>query len=151
MAALKYDKFIKRNIQPNEMPPRINQKQAITMHKALIEDIGDFGFHFNFVAILAPHMLGDPPHEHTCDEILFFIPTDMANYPDLGGEAEIALGPEWEKHTINTAAIITLPPGINHAPIFMKRVDKPFYFGHMLMATEYMSSQTKKGEGFITG
>ncbi len=146
MAASKYEKYIKRNIQPAEMPVRITQKQAITMHKALIQDIGDFGFHFNFVAVLKPHMLADPPHEHTCEEILFFLPTDMNNYPDLGGEVEVALGKEWEKHVINTAAIITIPPGINHAPIYMRRVDRPFYFGHMLMASEYKSSQMNAGD-----
>jgi hypothetical protein len=149
MAEKKYEKYIKRNIQRRDMPRRETYKQAITMNKALIEDIGDFGFHFNFNAIIAPHMLADPPHDHNCDEILFFIPTDMDNYPDLGGVAEIALGDEWEKHTITTAAIITIPPGINHAPIYMKKVDKPFYFGHMLMASEYSSSQAKKGEGFL--
>lgn len=151
MAESKYEKYIKRNIQPQDMPPRVTQKQAITMHKALIENIGDFNFHFNFVAILHPHMLGDPPHDHNCEEILFFMPTDMDNYPDLGGECELALGDEWEKHIINTAAILTLPPGVNHGPFYMSRVDKPFYFGHMLMASEYGSSQTKKGEGFIMG
>jgi hypothetical protein len=152
MAESKYEKYIKRNIQPNEMPLRVTQKQAITMHKNLIADIGDFGFHFNFVAILAPHMLADPPHDHNCDEMLFFIPADMDKYPDLGGEVELALGEEWEKHTITTAAILTLPPGVNHGPFYMKRVDRPFYFGHMLMASEYFSSQTKKGEGApVTG
>src|SRR4030043_1457370 len=120
MAETKYEKYIKRNISPREMQRRITYKQAITMHKELIEDVGDFGFHFNFNAIIAPHMLGDPPHDHNCNEILFFLPTDMDNYPDLGGVAEIALGDEWEKHTITTAAIITIPPGVNHAPIYMK-------------------------------
>ena len=151
MAESKYEKYIKRNIQPQDMPRRLSQKQAITMHQKLIEDIGDFGFHFNFLAILAPHMLADPPHDHNCDEMLFFLPTDMNDYPNLGGECELALGPEWEKHVVNTAAILALPPGINHGPFYMRKVDKPFYFGHMLMASEYMSSQTKKGEGFITG
>ena len=149
MAESKYEKYIKRNIQPREMQRRPTYKQAITMYKELIEDVGDFGFHFNFNAIIAPHMLADPPHDHNCNEILFFLPTDMDNYPDLGGVAEIALGDEWEKHTITTAAIITIPPGINHAPIYMREVKKPFYFGHMLMASEYASSQTKKGEGFL--
>jgi hypothetical protein len=149
MAKSKYDKYILNEFKAADFPKRITQKQGITLSEAVVEKLG-FNFNFNFVAVLAPHMLGDPPHDHNCDELLFFIPTDMKNYPDLGGEAEIALGPEWEKHTITTAAVIVLPPGINHAPIYMKKVTKPFYFGHMLLAGKYASSQTPEGSGAPT-
>lgn len=142
MAESKYGKYIKSLPEVTSMPPRTTSLPNINIHEATVADIGGFDFNFNFVGIIAPHVLGDPPHKHDCDELLFFIPTDPDNYPELGGEAEIALGEEWEKHTITTAAIICLPPGINHAPIYMKKVDKPFYFGHMLLAARYSSSQT---------
>jgi len=146
MAESKYGKYIKRLPEGMSPPRRIASLQNVTMHEATVEDIGGFDFNFNFVGILAPHVLADPPHKHDCDELLFFIPTDPENYPELGGEAEVAIGEEWEKHTITTAAIICLPPGIQHAPIYMKRVDKPFYFGHMLLASRYMSSAQPKDQ-----
>jgi len=142
MAESKYGKYIKSLPEVAALPRRTTSLPNITVHESTVADIGGFDFNFNFVGIIAPHVLGDPPHKHDCDEILFFIPTDPDNYPDLGGEAEIALGEEWEKHTITTAAVICLPPGIQHAPIYMKRVDKPFYFGHMLLAARYGSSAT---------
>jgi len=141
MAETKYGKYIFKDPKIQEMPQRrTTSVRGVGLHEDLVSDIGGFDFNFNFVGVLAPHVLADPPHKHDCDEFLFFIPAEPENAPDLGGEAEIALGEEWEKHTITTAAVICLPPGIQHAPIYMKRVDKPFYFGHMLMASRYSSS-----------
>jgi hypothetical protein len=31
---------------------------------------------------------------------------------------------------------------VQHCPVYMKRVDKPFYFGHCLLASKYGSSAT---------
>ena len=142
MAESKYGKYILKDAKPPEMQRRTTEARGVSLHEAATAEIGKFDFNFNFVGIIAPHVLADPPHKHDCDEFLFFIPTDPENAPDLGGEVEIALGEEWEKHTITTSAIICLPPGVQHAPIYMKKVDKPFYFGHMLLASKYSSSET---------
>lgn len=142
MAESKYGKYVLREgrAATPELPPK--DMRNIGLSEELTEAIGKFDINFNFVGILRPHVLADPPHKHDCDEFLFFIPADSENWPELGGEAEIALGEEWEKHTITTAAVICLPPGIEHAPIYMKKVDKPFYFGHCLLASRYRSSET---------
>ena len=147
MAETKYGKYIFKDPKAQEMPQRrTTQAGAITLYEDLASEIGGFDFNFNFVSVLAPHVLADPPHKHDCDEFLFFISADPENSPDLGGEAEIALGEEWEKHTITTSAIVCLPPGVQHAPIYMKKVDRPFYFGHMLMASRYSYSATPAGQ-----
>lgn len=141
MAESKYDKYVLRGAESTipEFPPR--ELLSIGFDEKYMEKLGRMDINFNFVGILTPHVLFDPPHKHNCDEYLFFIPSDHENWPDLGGEAEIAMGEEWEKHTITTAAIICLPAGVQHAPIFMKKVDRPFYFGHCLLADSYGSSQ----------
>ena len=147
MAETKYGKYIFKDPKVQEMPPRrTTEARAVSLHEELVSEIGGFDFNFNFMSVLAPHVLADPPHKHDCDEFLFFISADPENAPDLGGEAEIALGEEWEKHTITTSAIVCLPPGVQHAPIYMKKVDRPFYFGHMLMASRYSSSATPAGQ-----
>jgi len=145
MAESKYGKYILREARAEspQFPPK--DMRNIGLSEDLTKAIGKFDINFNFVGILRSHVLADPPHKHDCDEFLFFIPTDPENWPDLGGEAEIALGEEWERHTITTAAVICLPPGIQHAPIFMKKVDKPFYFGHCLLASRYRSSESPVG------
>jgi uncharacterized RmlC-like cupin family protein len=143
MAESKYGKYILREPKGGGMPPRKpHDASGITLTEELQAGagVGKFDINFNFVGILAPHVLGDPPHKHDVDELLFFIPTDPENPSDLGGEAEVALGEEWEKQTITTAAIICLPAGVPHAPIYMKKVNRPFYFGHCLLASRYGSS-----------
>jgi hypothetical protein len=143
MAESKYGKYILREPKGQGMPPRRpTQTSAITLTEELFSSFGKFDINFNFVGTLAPHVLGDPPHKHDVDELLFFIPTDPENASDLGGEVEIALGEEWEKQTITTAAIICLPAGVQHAPIYMKKVNRPFYFGHCLLAARYGSNAT---------
>ena len=115
-------------------------KPTFRLSEELMDGIKKFNTNFNFVAILAPHVLVDPPHKHDRDELLFFISTDPENPIDLGGEVEIALGDEWEKHVIKTSAIICLPRGMAHCPVYVRKVERPFYFGHLLMASSYGSS-----------
>jgi hypothetical protein len=143
MAESKYGKYILREPKGGGTPPRRpTSTSAITLTEEMFSSFAKFDINFNFVGILAPHVLADPPHKHDVDELLFFIPTDPENPSDLGGEAEVALGEEWEKQTITTAAIICLPAGVPHAPIYMKKVNKPFYFGHCLLAARYGSNAT---------
>jgi hypothetical protein len=140
MAASKYGKYIFKNPLGKGPQPKKVDQQSISFGPEVFADMGKFDINFNFVGKLAPHILGDPPHKHNCDEMLFFLPADPTIAPYLGGEMEIALGDEWEKHTINTAAIICIPAGMSHCPVYVKKVDKPFYFGHCLMASSYGSS-----------
>ncbi len=136
----KYGKYILREPK-GEGPRKLNTEAwGVSINEELTSEIGTFNCNFNFLGILGPHVLPDPPHKHNCDEILFLIPSDPENAPDLGGEVEIAVGQEWEKQTITTAAIICLPKEVLHCPVYMKRVDKPFYWGHILLASSYGSS-----------
>jgi len=142
MAESKYEKYILREPRGmGELPPRrTTQVQAASINEKLLSEIPEVNCNFNFMGVLEPHLLGDPPHKHEYDEFLFFIAADSENAPDLGGEVEIALGEEWEKHVINTSAIVCLPRGVQHCPIYVKKVDRPFYFGHIMLATKYSSS-----------
>jgi hypothetical protein len=140
MADLKYQKYVLREPKVTMPERRTTSVTTFGLDEALMSGFEKIDCNFNFVAILAPHVLADPPHKHDCDEILFFISTDPENTADLGGEVEIALGEEWEKHVISTSAIICLPPGVQHAPLYVRKVDRPFYFGHLLMAAAYGSS-----------
>jgi len=142
MADQKYERLILREPRGmGAMPPRKpTQVQAASINEQLLSEIPEVNCNFNFMGVLAPHLLGDPPHSHDYDEFLFFIATDPENAPDLGGEVEIAFGEDWEKQVINTSAIVCLPKGVQHCPIYVKRVDRPFYFGHIMLATKYSSS-----------
>ena len=88
-----------------------------------------------------PYMMSDPPHKHAFDEFWYFLAGDAKNMRDLGGEIEVALGEEWEKHTITTTSAVYIPAGLIHAPIHVKKVDNPFYFMVILLAPTYSSSK----------
>ena len=142
MAGTKNAKYVLKEPKGKGMPPRKSPTaQGISLGIEGLEGIAKIECNFNFVGVLAPHVLGDPPHKHDVDEILFFMSTDPTA-KDLGGEVEVALGEDWEKHVITTPAVICLPAGIQHAPIYVKKVDRPFFFGHCLMAGKYGSNAT---------
>ena len=145
MAKAKYQKYVLKEPRVRVSPKRTTQVSTFGLSEELMSGIKKFDCNFNFVGILAPHVLADPPHKHDCDEILFFISADPNNTVDLGGEVEIALGEEWEKYVINTSAIICHPKGVQHCPVYVKKVERPFYFGHLLLAATYGSNATTQG------
>jgi len=144
MAESKYSKYILRDARASfTMPPKKDtQIRNVSISDDLLAPVGGINCNFNFMGVVAPHLLMDPPHKHDYDEFLFFIASDPRYAPDLGGEVEIALGEEWERHVITTSTILCIPRGLQHCPIYVKRVDRPFYFGHNMMASKYSSNAT---------
>lgn len=136
----KYSKFILTEPRGKE-PRKLNTEEwGVRIDEEILSPIGKFNCNFNFLGIKGAHVLADPPHRHGCGEFLFLIPASSENWPDLGGEVEIAMGEDWEKQAITTASVICLPKGFQHCPVYVKRVDKPFYWGHVLPAVSYDSS-----------
>ncbi|HEX7474753.1 MAG TPA: hypothetical protein VF318_02215 [Dehalococcoidales bacterium] len=76
------------------------------------------------------------PHTHPQPEILFFLGTDTDDLSELGGEVEVSLGEEMEKHIINRPTAIVVPAGLPHNPLTITKVRRPFIlmdvrpFGH---------------------
>ena len=136
----KYGKYVLK--EPKGDPrPLDTEEWGVGINEKILGNALKVNSNFNFLAILGSHMLPDPPHDHDCDEFLFLIPANHENWPELGGEVELALGNEWKKLTISTAAVVCLPKYLNHCPVYVKKVDKPFYWGHMLPVSHYTSSK----------
>jgi hypothetical protein len=133
----KYGKYVIR--EPRGKDPSTTPKQVwgVSINDKIMANIGKMECNSNCMGITGAQMLADPPHNHTIDEILFLIPADYKDWPDLGGEMDIAIGEEWERQTINTAAVICLPKGTYHCPVYMRKVDKPFYWGHIVPEYSY--------------
>jgi hypothetical protein len=143
MAKSLYRKYVLKEPKVIFPPQKPSENSTFGLSEELMSGFEKLDLNFNFVGMLGPHVLADQPHKHNCDEILFFMSTDPTNWRDLGGEVEIAMGEEWEKHTINTPAIICIPKGLMHCPVYVKKVDRPFYFGHLLLAANYFTSIPK--------
>jgi hypothetical protein len=76
----------------------------------------------------APYRFGpepDKPHVHPKPEILTFIGTDLNDLSQLGGEVEIYLGKEMERHVLTAPTAVVIPGGIAHCPLVITRVDRP--------------------------
>ena len=64
-------------------------------------------------------------HAHDYDEVIAFMGTNPEDCHDLGGEIEFWL--EDEKHIITKSCLIFVPKGMKHAPLQIKRVDRPIF------------------------
>jgi hypothetical protein len=80
------------------------------------------------------------PHFHPYDEILLFVGLDPKNPSYLGGEIEIGIGEEGEKHLINTPTVVVLPGGMIHGPLVTQHVDKPYGFSAICLNGEHITT-----------
>jgi len=69
---------------------------------------------------------GHGPHEHKVPEIIMHIGTNPDDPTDLGGEVEIAMGPELIRYSITKSCMVYLPPGFIHSPWLVRKVERPF-------------------------
>jgi len=73
-------------------------------------------------------MIGHPPHIHKDGELLIHLGTDPEHPEDLGGDCEIFLGPEQERHVFNKTCVIYIPPLFIHAPWKPMNTRRPWIF-----------------------
>jgi hypothetical protein len=54
------------------------------------------------------------------------------------------LGDEQEEHVFNTAAIISMPPGLKHCPLQIRNVTRPLVFLEVSMTNEFAAAKPGK-------
>ncbi len=144
MAETKYGKYIMREPHAGwtSVEPQAERPAEISMrvNSSLLSSIG---CDFAFVGVSEAGAQGHPSHKHDVDEFIFFVGGDPTNVLDFQAEVELTLGEgeNQEKHTIDSAAVVYIPKGLAHLPIEFKRVDKPFLFGHLLLAPTYTETR----------
>jgi hypothetical protein len=90
---------------------------------------------------------------HDTHELLCFIGGDPKNITDLGAEVSLHLGDIDEEHIINSATIVSIPPGLKHGPITVNKYSNPFILLRILNTKEYqnkLNSETEKGNVFAS-
>ncbi|MDD5703638.1 MAG: hypothetical protein PHU23_16515 [Dehalococcoidales bacterium] len=83
----------------------------------------------------------DTSHTHDFDEYLSFVGLDPDNPDYLGGEIEICLGEEQEKHYFNKSTSIYIPKGFKHLPLTFKKIYKPFMVVHLFLTPHYTKNE----------
>jgi hypothetical protein len=76
-------------------------------------------------------------HSHDFHELLCFIGGNPLDINDLGAEISICLGDEMEEHIITSAAIVSIPPGLKHCPLKVRKITRPFVFLEVSATKEY--------------
>ncbi len=95
--------------------------KSIVAHEGELDADCSMGYH----CITKP-MSFDHSHSHDFPEMLCFIGGDPLDITDFGAEIEFTLG--GEKHLITTPAVVSIPGGVEHCPIVIKKVSKPIVF-----------------------
>jgi hypothetical protein len=68
------------------------------------------------------------PHTHEGHEILCFVGGNPQNFEDFDAEIELAFGEEEEVYTITSPTVVSIPAGLVHGPLAIKRAGKPVLF-----------------------
>lgn len=134
MAETKYGKYIITDPLEKGMAPMLHICAEDGCHGAAFPN---FPVEVQLLCISEPITFPHPPHVHAVDEIFFIFGSNPQNYYDFDAEIEISLGEEGEKHIINSTSIVYIPKGLVHAPIAIKKVNKPIQWMHVLFTPKY--------------
>jgi hypothetical protein len=127
VAESKYGKYIIREPLEKGSSPMLH----ICAEKGCLgEPFDGFPVEVQLLTITEPTAFPDPPHTHDADEIFFIFGSDPRNYYDFDAEIEIYFGEE--KHIIDSTSIVYVPKGLNHAPVAITKVNKPFQWMHVI-------------------
>lgn len=126
MAKSKLDKYIKTDLQSQkaqEVHPEVPNPVLGMMSN---ESFGNHNFVITWWPITQAFEMVSETHFHDFDQYLMFIGGDVTNMMDLGGEVELTLGEKegkLEKFVFNRAAIVYVPGGLLHGPLYFKKVN----------------------------
>ncbi len=131
MAKNDYEKYILKNAvnEMSAMGPKLNSP-FVAGNRDFMKAIEGARPNFALYYVLRAGMFMEPPHWHTNDEYLMFISSNPHDMKNLGAVVEVAFGEEWEKVVFSTSTLVHFPKNLQHCPIHVKKMDRPFLFGH---------------------
>jgi hypothetical protein len=125
-----YEKYILYSVV-QEMPQMSKLSSSfVSVNADFVKKLEGARPNFALYYILRPGMFPEPPHSHNNEEYLLFISSDPHDMKNLGAVVEIGFGEEWEKNEFSTSCAVYFPKGLQHCPIHVKKLDRPFLFGH---------------------
>jgi hypothetical protein len=81
------------------------------------------------------------PHSHDFHELLCFFGGDPTNINKFDAEISICLGDELEEHIITSPTVVSIPPGLKHCPLIVKRCDSPVVFLEISTTKDYQQNR----------
>ncbi len=132
MAKNEFEKYIVRNavVEMPQMAAKPLNSPYVSGGKELMNAIQGAVPNFALYYVLRAGMFMEPPHYHSNDEYLMFISSDPHDMKNLGATVQVAFGEEWAKVEFSTSTLLYFPKNVQHCPIYVKKMDRPFLFGH---------------------
>jgi hypothetical protein len=103
-------------------------------------------FTMNWSCLTEPFVMVEKAHSHEFDQVICFIGGDSRDIREFGGEIWFYFGEEEEKHVITSPSYICVPRGTIHAPLIVKKIDKPIMYMDFPLTGQYVKkeAETKK-------
>jgi len=139
------DKYVVQTLQMPEQKRIIHHDYIKYATRVLWmdEDVVPGAFHMNTAWFRkAGPTLEDKPHTHENDEIIGFYGNDPTRPHDLGAEVEFWI--EGEKQSITKSAMLFIPAGMVHCPMYLKRVDRPIFHFTVVPHGLYIKDEKQK-------
>ncbi len=135
MAKDSYEKYIARNVvnvmdSMGSVRPEMLNSPFVATSPELLKVIEGARPSFALYYVLKEGMFLERPHYHTNDEYLMFISSDPHDMKNLGAVVQVAFGEEWGKVEFSTSALVYFPKNLQHMPLHVKNMKRPFLFGH---------------------
>jgi hypothetical protein len=148
MAESKYGKYVMSGLPEAESERKITaphiKGEAPTKLIARLRGEnaeGGTGLSFGLGCVYEPFLLRPDAHKHDFEQFLCFFGGDPMKPADFGGEVELSLGEEGEKHIITSPTIVYLPGGVVHGPLDFKKIDKPIMYMDVFLSATYVSKK----------
>jgi hypothetical protein len=128
MSESKYGKYFLNELAPEQRKKGLGANPMFTVWAD--DDIikGCQVFSVVIMGEQATKIAGHGPHIHKTPEVLVALGTDPEHPKVLGGEIELSMGPEMEKHLINESTLVYIPANFIHCPFRVLTVTRPFVF-----------------------
>lgn len=143
MAETKYSKYFLNELAPEQREKGFGRMPSMI---AFTDDDVIKGSHYFSAMVMGPSALGrgHGPHTHKDPEVLVALGTDPDNPKELGGEIELFMGPEMERHTITESTLVYIPANFLHCPFRVTKVDRTFIFIQSQYAPKLTETSYKK-------
>jgi hypothetical protein len=122
---------------PRIFSPEIKKLQNTQLFEFKGRDARGYDFTVQLRPRKKPLPWQEPPHAAASDQIEVFFGSDPAKLNDIGTEIEIQMGKEPEVYKLNSASIVYIPKGLEHADIIFNEASGYFWHLNITLPPKY--------------
>ncbi len=138
-----YSKNVVTELKAPAFTPEFNKEYKTFATRVLWMDknVVPGAFQMNVSWYCKPRNHAPTPHHHDADEIIGFFGGDYNDPYNLNGEVEFWL--EDQQFVINRSTFFFAPAGMNHAPLIIRRADRPIFHFSIVTSGTYILKPTQ--------